>query len=157
MDWYKANFDAAIFQDDGRENIGVIIRDSNGSAMVSLSQNIQLSNSVVEVEAMAANRAIELSSELGFDKIIFEGDSEIVIKALTEYSPSLASFGLLIKDAQVLVDRFNWVRFQHVGRDGNNVTHNLVRHVRHVMGFSVWMEDVPIHCFAIYQADMPLS
>lgn len=72
VDWYKANFDAAIFQDDGRENIGVIIRDSNGSAMVSLSQNIQLSNSVVEVEAMAANRAIELSSELGFERLFLK-------------------------------------------------------------------------------------
>ena len=137
MDWYKANFDAAIFQDDRRASIVVISRDSNGSAMVSLSQNIQLSNSVVEVEAMAANRAIELSSKLGFDKIIFEGDSEIVIKVLIDYSPSLASFGLLIRDAQVLTDRFNWVWFQHVGRDGNNVAHNLTRHACHVMSFSV--------------------
>ena len=46
--------------------------------MVSLSQNIQLSNSVVEVEAMAANRAIELSSELGFDKIIFKVTSRLL-------------------------------------------------------------------------------
>ena len=72
VDWYKANFNAIIFQDDGRASLGVIIHDSNGSTMVSLSQNIQLSNSVVEVEAMAASRAIELSLELGFDKIIFK-------------------------------------------------------------------------------------
>ena len=84
MDWYKANFDAAVFQDDGRASIGVIICDSQGLVMVSLSQNIQLSNLVVEVEAMAANRAIELSLELGFDKIIFEGDSKIVIWALKD-------------------------------------------------------------------------
>ena len=84
MDWYKANFDTAIFQDDGKASIGVIIRDSQGLVMVSLSQNIQLSNLVVEVEAMAANCAIELSLELGFDKIIFEGDSTIVIWALKD-------------------------------------------------------------------------
>ena len=36
-----------------------------------------------------------------------------------------------------MANRFNWIRFQHVGRDGNNVAHNLARYARHVTGFSV--------------------
>ena len=36
LDWNKANFDVAIFQDDGRAGLGVIIRDSRGLVMVSL-------------------------------------------------------------------------------------------------------------------------
>lgn len=106
---------------------------------------------------MAANQAIELSIELGFDKIIFEDDSEIVIWAIKDYSPFVASFGLLIRDAQVCVGQLNWVRFQHVGRDGNNVAHNLVRHAHDITSFSVWMEDVPIYYFVVYQVDMPVS
>ena len=51
LNWYKANIDAAIFQDDGRAGLGVIIRDSRGLVMVSLTQNVQLSSSVVEMEA----------------------------------------------------------------------------------------------------------
>ena len=78
MDWYKANFNAIIFQDDGRASLGVIIHDSNGLTLVSLSQNIQPSNLVVEVEAMTANRAIELSLELGFDKIIFKATPRLL-------------------------------------------------------------------------------
>ena len=39
---------------------------------------------------------------------------------------------------------FTCISFQHVGRVGNNVAHNLARHAHHVTGFSVWMEDVPI-------------
>ena len=38
----------------------------------------------------------------------------------------------------------NQLIFQHVGRVGNTVAHNLARHARHVTGFSIWMEDVPI-------------
>jgi len=51
LNWYKANIDAAIFQDDGRAGLGVIIRDNRGLVMVSLTQNVQLSSSVVEMEA----------------------------------------------------------------------------------------------------------
>ena len=72
--WYKPNFDAAIFQEDDRAGVGVIIQDNYSLVMASLSQNIQLATSVVEMEAMAAIRAIEVSYEQGFDNIILEGD-----------------------------------------------------------------------------------
>ena len=35
-DWFKANFDAAIFEDVGRAGLRVIIRDSQGLAMAAL-------------------------------------------------------------------------------------------------------------------------
>ena len=95
---------------------------------------------------MAATQAIELALELGLDRIIFEGDSDIVMRALTNQSPPFAPFGLLIRDAQVFANRLSWVKFQHVGRDGNNVTHNFARHTRQVTSFFVWMENVPFYC-----------
>ena len=70
---------------------------------------------------------------------------------------SLASFGLLVCDAQSLAGLFNCIRFLHVGRDSNAIAHNLARHARHVIGFSVWMEDVPIHTLVAYQADLPIT
>ena len=50
------------------------------------------------MEATAAIWAIESSLQLGFDKIILEGDCVTVIKALID----LASYGLLIQEAQQL-------------------------------------------------------
>ena len=70
---------------------------------------------------------------------------------------NLAPFGLQIKEAQDLALPLNHVKFQHVGRDRNSVAHNLARHARHVMSFSIWTEDVPSHCFEMYQADLPSS
>lgn len=61
-----------------------------------LSQNIPLPQTVVELEAIAAKRALDFSLEFGFTKAILEGDSETVMKALQNDSPSFASFGLLI-------------------------------------------------------------
>ena len=122
----------------------MIVRDCNGLVMDSLSQNIPLQNSVEELESLAACIALKFALELGLDKGILEGDSLTVMAALKDDSASLASFGLLVRDAQSLGGLFNCIRFLHVGRDGNVVTHNLARHARHVTGFSIWMEDVPI-------------
>ena len=48
-DFYKINFDAAVFQEDNRAGIGVIVRDCNGLVMAFLSQNIPLQISVEEL------------------------------------------------------------------------------------------------------------
>ena len=82
--WFKVNFDVALFQDVGQARLGVIIHDSQGLVMVSLAQNIQLASSMAEMEALAATQALELVAELGFDRVIFEGDSISVIKDLTD-------------------------------------------------------------------------
>ena len=150
VDLIKINFDRAVFKDEKRVGIGVVVRDSLGLVMASLSQNIPLPHSVVNLETLAACKALEFSLELGFDKAILEGDSMIVMTTLRDPSPSLASYGLSVRDAQLMAHLFTCISFQHVGRVGNNVAHNLARHARHVTDFSVWMEDVPIQVFTAY-------
>ena len=123
--------------DVGRAGLGVIIRDSQGLTMAALAQNVLLASLVVEMEALAATQAVELAVEIGLDKIISEGDSSIVIRGLTDQVPNFASLGFLIKEANELANRLTHVKFQHVGREGNSVAHNLARHARHVTCFSI--------------------
>ena len=156
-EYYKVNFDGAVFREEEKAGIGVIIRNSQGMVMASLSQKISLPQTVVELETLAATRAIEFSIELGFSKVILEGDSETVIKALQDNSPSLAPFGLLIRDAQETANFFTCISYAHVGRNGNFVAHNLARYARHITGFFVWMEDVPFQTLVAYHADFPIS
>lgn len=49
--------------------------------MVSLSQKTTLPFIAIEVEAMVARRALELALEIGFDRVILEGDSQILVTA----------------------------------------------------------------------------
>ncbi|KAL4621953.1 hypothetical protein ACB092_06G264100 [Castanea dentata] len=110
--WFKANFDATTFQEEGRVGIGVIWRDSGGL--------------------------------LGFDRVVFEGDCQIVMNALIDPSQPFATYGLLIGDAQTLANRFRGVKFQYAGRESNKVAHNLARYAQHITCYHVWMEDVPV-------------
>ena len=57
----------------------VVIRNDMGQVMVSLLQKTMLPFIAIEVEAMATRRALELALETGFDQVILEGDSHILI------------------------------------------------------------------------------
>ena len=104
------------------------------------------------VEALAAARAISFAHELSFANYILEGDSEVVIKALKSKDDSLSSFGHILASAKTLTD-VNCITFSHTRRIGNAVAHNLAKHARHVIGFKVWMEDVPPHLHYVLFAD----
>ena len=104
---------------------------------------------------MTALKALQCATDMRLNDVSLEGDLEIVINALNEDLHSLASFGLPIQDVKCFANLFHCIRFSHVRRKGNSVTHNLTRHARHVTSFQVWMEDVPSYIVNTYQADLP--
>ena len=67
----------------------VIIRNELGQVMLSLSlsQRIPLLFTAIEVEALATQRGLKLVLETGFGRVVLEGDSQILIKALIEDTP----------------------------------------------------------------------
>ena len=61
----------------------------------SMSQQLNQAYKSIEVEAMTAIRHLEFVAELGFDRVVVEGDLSIVMNGL---KTSLSSYGLLISD-----------------------------------------------------------
>ena len=126
----------------GKAGLGVIIRNSRGQALASLSEQALLPFSPEIVEAMAAARAISFAQGLGFTSFIIKGDSINIIKAQSD-DESLSPYGHILSSAKSMVVAGSSMTYSHVGRTGNNVVHNLAKHARHVWGFSVWTKNVP--------------
>jgi len=139
---FKVNFDGVVFKESNLARIGVVIRDDLRQVMASMSKNIHLPSSVDKVEALAILRALCFAQEVGFSSVILKGDSKRVIKSLRSEESFSVSFGHLIEDAKVIVVSFVGFTVSHVKKQGNFVTHNLVRHVSDL---KVWMEGVPSH------------
>ena len=113
---YKINFNGAVFCEKEEAGLGVVIRNGQGLPMASLIQKIRFPHSVESIEALAAKRAIQFALELGLQEGEFEGDLEIIVKALKDDRPSHAPFGLIVEDARALSSNLEKVQFNHVKR-----------------------------------------
>ena len=71
----KTNYDGAMFSESDEAGIGVIIQNSDGEVMVTLSKKIQKPSYVEVLELLAVRQAMSFTLELGFINSTFEGDS----------------------------------------------------------------------------------
>ena len=62
---FKINFNGATFVVENKSGIGVVIWDSQGMVIASLSQLLHQAFQANEVKALAAVRVLEFASELG--------------------------------------------------------------------------------------------
>ena len=128
----KINFNGALFTEDKKSGIGVIIRNSQGLILASLSQLLPHDYTIAEVEALAAVTALQFARELDILEVVLEGDSEIIITTLTDEHYPLTTYDLILQDANLLFMSFTQLRYSHVRKEGNMVTHNLARYARNV-------------------------
>nr|POE89219.1 hypothetical protein CFP56_72880 [Quercus suber] len=154
QDTYKVNFDGAVFVEEGLAGLGVVIRNDHGLIMASLTQQIPLPGSVIEVEVLAARKALELTLELGFDNITLEGDSEVLIKSLAKGGNSLAHCGHLLAGIRMLMARFSSLSLSHVKRHCNSLAHALARRASSTPNLSIWMEEILPDLNSVYMADL---
>ena len=77
-----------------------------------------------------------------------------VIQALRENTQPLTPTGLQIEDVRKFSQNFDELLYSHTKRDGNAVTHSLVKYALSIPDFLVWMKDVPSYIFPIVQADL---
>ena len=89
--------------------------------MVALSEKI-----TKPASASAARRVVQFMLELGFQQSVFEGDSEVIIKALDNGNFSLASVGHIVKDIRSILSLLQTMSFSYVRREGNFVAYALV-------------------------------
>ncbi|XP_075645505.1 uncharacterized protein LOC142616565 [Castanea sativa] len=104
---------------------------------------IPLPQSVADVEALACRRAVQFAAEIGLNRVVFEGDSLVIINALTTDSGVLASYGTVLDDIRVMILGFQMVGFKYVPRICNAVADGLAKKAKSAVGLQVWLEDIP--------------
>ena len=151
---FKLNFDGAIFKQENKSGVGVAIRDCNGLVIASLTQLLPQAYEVVEIEAIAACHALKFGLKVGINEAVLEGDCLAIIQALKDGGSSVASVKPLILDALGFSCSFTKLLYSHTKKDGNKLSHNLVRHSINVNDYVAWMEDIPPPFFFIVQANI---
>ncbi|KAM7528201.1 hypothetical protein LguiB_031611 [Lonicera macranthoides] len=72
--WIKMNSDGACFKEEGAVGLGAIVRNNDGSFLVGQSLMIGANLDAEASKAMAALEALRLARQLGYSRVIIEGD-----------------------------------------------------------------------------------
>ena len=80
---YKINFNGATFAGEKCSDLGVMVRDKEGLVIVAMATHVPQLLQAIEIEALAANKALEFAQEMGLSDVVLEGDSSLVLVALS--------------------------------------------------------------------------
>ena len=81
--------------------------------------------------------------EIGLTRVVFEGDSVVIINALLHGASELASFGNILDNIHLHSFVFQFVEFVHVSRNCNSVADALAKKAKSNVGAQVWLHDLP--------------
>ena len=134
--------------------LGVMVWDNEGLVIAAMATRVPQFLQAIEIEALAANKALEFAQEMGLFDIVLEGDSSLVMAALNSMDPGLAPYGLLLQDTLSLSLVFSKLSYSHTKREGNTVAHNLAHLTVNLPNCVIWMKDISSNVLSFYQADL---
>ncbi|OVA16365.1 Ribonuclease H domain [Macleaya cordata] len=141
----KINVDGAL---KGSElATGVVIRDSSGNVkacQIIYDGNWKGFDGAIEAEARAFLKGIELARDLHFQSIIVEGDSQLMVKYLTETITSYPwRLRSLIVDCKSLLKTFLNFSVCFIPRSVNTVAHLLAKEALNKHYCHLWVDSYP--------------
>jgi ribonuclease HI len=123
--------------------LGVVVRDSEGLVAAAMLSSGLFPQDSDTAAALAVWRAIGFCKEMGFSRMIFEGDALVVIKALNSDAVCWSRYGHVMDDSRILLKDFSQVSVQHVGRSANRAALLLAKYALSSPSDLFWVEDNP--------------
>ena len=102
---------------------------------------------------LATRGAVHFVPELGLRNVVFEGDSESSIQAISNRLLLHSSCGHIIHDILLFASSFQNFSFSRVCRQDNALTDVLVKRTRLSSLSLVWMESAPPDLYNCYLSD----
>ncbi|KAK8984388.1 hypothetical protein V6N11_029703 [Hibiscus sabdariffa] len=139
----KFNFDSTFNSRSGSATTGVIGRNNQGLIMAACSFPHRNVADVFAAEAYACKQAVLFAKDLGFPRVIIEGNSLTIIKKINSDSADRSSIYPIVRDIKFLTQSFTSISFCFVRREANNAAHALARECRNYLDPRYWMEQAP--------------
>ena len=139
----KMNVNAMVFSDLRAMGAGMVIRDSQGKVLAAMCKRIPANLSALDAKAKSMEIAVHFAWEMGFREVYFEMDSSNLKNIFKGLSEAPASLEPVTASILAQLDKFCFVSFCHVKRDGNRPAHILAQFAKQVGDSVVWLEETP--------------
>ncbi|XP_042939414.1 uncharacterized protein LOC122274444 [Carya illinoinensis] len=136
----KLNVDGAIFEDQDRADVGMLLRNDRGVVLFSASKKENGVTDPMEVELLAILRGLQLCILMGIPDLVIESDSLMLVEELNNSSESRSAWGNLVHEVKELIKRIPRYSVQHKGRMANEAAYNLARYAKHLEDLIVWWD-----------------
>ncbi|KAF5445709.1 hypothetical protein F2P56_034740 [Juglans regia] len=121
----KLNTNGATFANQSSSGIRVILRDSHGRVLMSVSRKENEVQDSMEIELLAILRGMQLCFPMGIPELIVETDSLLSVQALQSQDELMSMQGNLISAIKELMKQMPMVSIQHVSRLANGAADGL--------------------------------
>ena len=91
-----------------------------------------------------SRRAVEFSREVGFSRVIIEGDCLNVMRVLSVSTENSSLLGHIYEDIKFNLKGMQVLSINWVKRGGNMVAHTLAKHARNLINDVFWIEDTSL-------------
>lgn len=106
-------------------------------------------------DCMALLRAMKLCAKLGYDRVVFEGDAQIVVTAANALKENPAWYGTLIKDTKALLNQNHLWQVSFIHRKGNQAAHEMAKiGTKSILLQKLWFYDFPYNLLQAHVQDM---
>jgi ribonuclease HI len=139
--------------------VGLVARDSTSKVQASICNFLPSLTDPAAMEAYAARQGAEMSRDMGFRKILLEGDAQVIVQAINSAGACSARYASIIDDTRDILQSFSSWRVLFVRLEWNSVAHSLARVVVTQCLFQVWIELLPdsVHnCVSVDQGSFSL-
>lgn len=143
-DCYKVNTDGALDVSRKIGCIGVIVLNSGGEVMGALAHPIEGVDDPLMAEALAVVKSLQFARDMGFTRVVVQGDFAGIVNRLKSGEDDLSAVGLAIKEGRALVGQFNWCTIIHKRRQCNSsAEHWLANYGMGLPQEAIWVKQAP--------------
>ncbi|KAK7819513.1 hypothetical protein CFP56_040197 [Quercus suber] len=125
--------------------LGVIIRDSNGMVIATLSSPMVGPLSALETETKALETGLHFALDIGIRDAVFENDALEVINAVLGLATPSSSTQFIVDGIHQQACMFRSCCFTHNKRQGNVLAHMLAQYSKSLASYVAWVESCPSH------------
>lgn len=94
-------------------------------------------------ESLVLCQTVELCNDLRLNKVILEGDAQVVVNTVNKEEEDWSLNGHIIEDIKAMLrGRKNW-KVQYINRKGNEVAHSLAKAIVQFEHEVIWIEEGP--------------
>ncbi|CAI9777924.1 unnamed protein product [Fraxinus pennsylvanica] len=150
----KINIDAAIFENQERAGLGLVIRDDRGSFIAAKVIPVRGITDPLIAEVLGVREALSWLKVRFPEVQIIEMDALLVYNALQQNKVDNSYFGLLIEDCRLLASDMPNIKFSWVRRSANQVAHILAKAASSFHDTIEWSYFSPLFISNVLLADL---